>query len=93
MQRAESPAESPKAPKPDYRNAGEGQEAAKEGEEKEGSEGEDKEWGGRDLEKVEIVTVYAEGKENTCLVGQFLQRKGEIKEKEKGAVIDQGHYL
>lgn len=48
----------------------------KEGEEKEGSEGEDKEWGGRDLEKGEIVTVYAEWKENTGLVGRTVPRRG-----------------
>ncbi|KAL8729312.1 MAG: hypothetical protein Q9166_004809 [cf. Caloplaca sp. 2 TL-2023] len=54
---------------------------------------EDKKYEGKDLEEGDVVVVEAEGKEEACLVGQLRQGTKEIKEKKKGVVIDQGHYL
>ncbi|KAL9593497.1 MAG: hypothetical protein Q9219_007521, partial [cf. Caloplaca sp. 3 TL-2023] len=48
---------------------------------------------GRELEEGEVVVVEAEGKEEACMVGQLRVGTREIKEKKKGVVIDQGHYL
>lgn len=50
-------------------------------------------YGGRELEEGEVVVVEAEGKEEACLVGQLKVGTKEIKEKKKGVVMDQGHYL
>lgn len=54
---------------------------------------EDRKYGGRELEEGEVVVVEAEGKEEACLVGQLRVGTKEIKEKKKGVVMDQGHYL
>ena len=45
------------------------------------------------LKEGEIAVVVAEGKEEACLVGQLRQGTEDIKEKKKGVMIDQGHYL
>ncbi|KAA8652154.1 translation machinery-associated protein 20 [Aspergillus tanneri] len=45
------------------------------------------------LEKGDVVAVLAEGKELACLVGVLKAGTEEIKEKKKGIVIDDGHYL
>lgn len=46
-----------------------------------------------ELQEGEVVVIEAEGKEEACLVGQLKMGTQEIKEKNKGAVIDAGHYL
>ena len=48
---------------------------------------------GIEIEEGEVVVVEAEGKEEACLIGQMRVGTKEIKEKKKGVVIDQGHYL
>lgn len=48
---------------------------------------------GRELEEGEVVVVEAEGKEEACMIGQLRVGTKEIKDKKKGVVIDQGHYL
>ncbi|MCJ1308116.1 translation machinery-associated protein 20 [Agyrium rufum] len=45
------------------------------------------------IEDGEVVVVVAEGKDEACMVGQLKQGTEDIKEKKKGVVIDQGHYL
>ncbi|KAK3933629.1 translation machinery-associated protein 20 [Diplogelasinospora grovesii] len=71
--------------------------APKEGEEEGPSipdEGADEEghWS-RELEKGEPVVVMAEGKETACAVGILVMGTKECKEKGKGPVIEEGHYL
>jgi PUA domain protein len=51
-------------------------------------EGED-----RELEKGGPVVVMAEGKESACLVGMLSMGTKEVKEKGKGPVVEEGHYL
>ena len=46
-----------------------------------------------ELQEGEVAVIEAEGKEEACLVGQLRMGTKEIKEKNKGAVIDAGHYL
>jgi len=41
----------------------------------------------------EVVVVGAEGKEEACLVGVLKMGTEEMKEKKKGVVMDEGHYL
>ena len=53
----------------------------------------DQRYEGRELEEGEVVVVEAEGKEEACMIGQLRVGTREIKEKKKGVVIDQGHYL
>ncbi|KAI4116513.1 MAG: hypothetical protein LQ338_007702 [Usnochroma carphineum] len=53
----------------------------------------EKRYEGRELEEGEVAVVEAEGKEEACLIGQLRVGTREIKEKKKGVVIDQGHYL
>ncbi|KAL9605689.1 MAG: hypothetical protein Q9179_001109 [Wetmoreana sp. 5 TL-2023] len=48
---------------------------------------------GRELEEGEVVVVEAEGKEEACMIGQLRVGTEEIKDKKKGVVIDQGHFL
>ena len=45
------------------------------------------------LKEGEIAVVMAEGKEEACLVGQLRMGTEDIKEKQKGVVMDMGHYL
>lgn len=45
------------------------------------------------LEAGQVVAVKAEGKEEACLVGTLKVGTEEMKNKGKGIVIDEGHYL
>ncbi|GIC92113.1 translation machinery-associated protein 20 [Aspergillus udagawae] len=45
------------------------------------------------LEKGQVVAVMAEGKEHACMVGPLTVGTEEMKEKKKGVVMDEGHYL
>ncbi|OJJ49631.1 hypothetical protein ASPZODRAFT_156719 [Penicilliopsis zonata CBS 506.65] len=45
------------------------------------------------LEKGAVVAVRAEGKQEVCMVGTLKMGTEELKEKGKGVVIDDGHYL
>lgn len=60
----------------------------------EGKEGldEDERWT-RELDKGEPVIVRAEGKTEACAVGFLVMGTKEIKEKGKGPVIEDAHYL
>ena len=49
--------------------------------------------GEEELEEGRVVVIEAEGKENACLVGRLRMGTGEIREKGKGVVIDEGHFL
>lgn len=49
--------------------------------------------GEREIEAGEVVGVKAEGKEEICLVGMLKVGTGEMKEKGKGVVMDEGHFL
>lgn len=53
---------------------------------------EDGHWS-RELEKGEPVVVTAEGKENACAVGLLVMGTKEVKEKGKGPVIEEAHFL
>ncbi|ORY62442.1 translation machinery-associated protein [Pseudomassariella vexata] len=59
-----------------------------------GDEGMDEEerWT-RELEKGEPVVVRAEGKMEACAVGLLVEGTKEVKEKGKGPVIEEAHYL
>lgn len=61
---------------------------------REGDEGvdEDGHWS-RELEKEEPVVVVAEGKEHACAVGLLVAGTKEVKDKGKGPVIEEAHYL
>ncbi|KAI6365557.1 hypothetical protein MCOR25_005333 [Pyricularia grisea] len=48
---------------------------------------------GRELEKGEGVVVTAEGKEEACAVGLLVAGTKEVKEKGKGPVVEDAHYL
>ena len=50
-------------------------------------------YGGRELVKGEPVTVWAEGKEECCAVGLLSMGTKEVKEKGKGPVVEEGHFL
>ena len=50
-------------------------------------------YGGRELEKGEPVVICAEGKEEACAVGILSMGTKETKEKGKGPVVEEGHYL
>ncbi|ROT41761.1 PUA domain-containing protein [Sodiomyces alkalinus F11] len=60
----------------------------------EGGEGADEEgrWS-RELKKGEPVVVMAEGKVEACAVGVLVEGTAEIKEKGKGPVMEECHYL
>ncbi|KAK0621635.1 hypothetical protein B0T17DRAFT_508967 [Bombardia bombarda] len=47
----------------------------------------------RELDKGEPVVVMAEGKEEACAVGILVMGTKEIKDKGKGPVIEEGHFL
>jgi malignant T-cell-amplified sequence len=53
---------------------------------------EDGHWS-RELEKGEPVVVMAEGKEEACAVGVLVAGTKEVKEKGKGPVIEEAHFL
>jgi len=53
---------------------------------------EDGHWS-RELEKGEPVVVMAEGKEHACAVGLLVMGTKEVKEKGKGPVIEEAHFL
>jgi PUA domain protein len=59
----------------------------------EDAEDEDEKYGSEDLKAGTVVVVEAEGKDTACLIGQLKQGTKEMKEKKKGVVIDDGHYL
>lgn len=50
-------------------------------------------YGGRELEKGEPVVICAEGKEEACAVGLLSMGTKEVKEKGKGPVVEDGHFL
>lgn len=50
-------------------------------------------YGGRELEEGEPVVICAEGKEEACAVGVLSMGTKEVKEKGKGPVVEEGHYL
>ncbi|EPE24940.1 PUA [Glarea lozoyensis ATCC 20868] len=50
-------------------------------------------YGGRELEAGEPVVICAEGKEEACAVGLLSMGTKEVKEKGKGPVVEEGHYL
>ena len=50
-------------------------------------------YGGRELEKGEPVVICAEGKEEACAVGLLSMGTKEVKEKGKGPVVEEGHFL
>lgn len=45
------------------------------------------------LKEGDVAVVEAEGKEEACLVGQLRMGTEEIREKKKGVVMDNGHFL
>lgn len=61
------------------------------GEEEQGGDEEGR-WS-RELEKGEPVIVTAEGKEEACAVGVLVVGTKEVKEKGKGQVIEEAHFL
>jgi PUA domain protein len=46
-----------------------------------------------ELKAGDVVAVAAEGKEEVCLVGMLKMGTEEMKDKKKGVVMDEGHYL
>lgn len=59
-----------------------------------GETGEEEGWyGGRELESGEPVVVCAEGKEEACAVGLLAMGTKDVKEKGKGPVVEDAHYL
>jgi malignant T-cell-amplified sequence len=50
-------------------------------------------YGGRELEEGEPVVICAEGKEEACAVGVLSMGTKEVKEKGKGPVVEEAHYL
>lgn len=59
----------------------------------EADEGREGWYGGRELEKGEPVVICAEGKEEACAVGLLSMGTKETKEKGKGPVVEDAHYL
>jgi PUA domain protein len=64
-----------------------GESAVEDGEEDEGW------YGGRELAQGEPVVICAEGKSEACAVGVLSMGTKEVKEKGKGPVVEEGHYL
>ncbi|KAI9644749.1 translation machinery-associated protein 20 [Ciborinia camelliae] len=59
-----------------------------------GETGEGEGWyGGRELVTGEPVVICAEGKEEACAVGLLSMGTKDVKEKGKGPVVEDGHYL
>jgi len=50
-------------------------------------------YGGRELAEGEPVVICAEGKTEACAVGLLSMGTKEVKEKGKGPVVEEGHYL
>jgi malignant T-cell-amplified sequence len=50
-------------------------------------------YGKDELNAGDIVIVQSEGKEHACLIGPLKMGTKEMKDKKKGVVIDDGHYL
>ncbi|KAF4614339.1 hypothetical protein G7Y89_g15399 [Cudoniella acicularis] len=50
-------------------------------------------YGGRELETGEPVVICSEGKEEACAVGILSMGTKEVKEKGKGPVVEDAHYL
>ena len=50
-------------------------------------------YGGVELLKGQPVVICAEGKEEACAVGLLSMGTKEVKEKGKGPVVEEGHYL
>jgi PUA domain protein len=46
-----------------------------------------------ELKAGDVAVIFAEGKDEACLIGELKQGTEEIKESKKGIVIDSGHYL
>lgn len=53
---------------------------------------EDGRWS-RELEKEEPVVIMAEGKEHACAVGLLVSGTKEVKDKGKGPVVEEAHFL
>jgi PUA domain protein len=71
---------------------GDAEEAGSYGETK--IDGDEEGWyGGRELEVAEPVVICAEGKEEACAVGLLSMSTKEVKEKGKGPVMEDAHYL
>ena len=47
----------------------------------------------RELEKGDPVVIMAEGKEEACAIGLLVAGTKEVKEKGKGPVVEEAHYL
>jgi PUA domain protein len=61
---------------------------------KTGEEGKGEGWyGGRELSQGEPVVVCAEGKSEACAVGVLSMGTKGVKEKGKGPVVEEAHYL
>ena len=59
-----------------------------------GARGEEGGWyGGRELEQGEPVVICAEGEEEACAAGTLSMGTKEVKEKGKGPVVEEAHYL
>lgn len=60
-----------------------------------GDEPDAKDWGkdGEDMEKGEPVVIMAEGKDEACAVGLLAMGTKECREKGKGPVVEDAHYL
>ena len=50
-------------------------------------------YGGKELEEGEPVVICAEGKTEACAVGLLSMGTKEVKEKGKGPVVEDAHYL
>ncbi|RKF79894.1 Translation machinery-associated protein 20 [Golovinomyces cichoracearum] len=50
-------------------------------------------YGGKELLKGESVVICAEGKKEACAVGILTMGTKDVKEKGKGPVVEEGHYL
>jgi malignant T-cell-amplified sequence len=50
-------------------------------------------YGGRELDQGEPVVICAEGKREACAVGLLSMGTKEVKEKGKGPVVEDAHYL
>lgn len=59
-----------------------------------GEDGEECGWyGGRELEEREPVAICAEGKREVCAVGLLSMGTKDVKEKGKGPVVEDAHFL
>lgn len=75
-------------PRPREGGGGDGGEGEGEGE----GVDEDGHWS-RELEKGEPVVIMAEGKEEACAVGLLVAGTKDVKEKGKGPVVEEAHFL